>query len=297
MAMLRAGEIDAMQISPDFVPEVEGIPGVRMKLMPGAATNVYLLGQYYPERETYDPTVAWALPDKDKARKVRHALSYAIDRQAIVDYTLDGLGENTYAVWCFEPWDTQDSAWKPWPYDPDKALQLLEEAGYPDPSEIKVKMVLTQWMQTPNVKILEAIGMMWEDLGITVEYETQDVTQALTVTNARDAAGWVIGYVNPIHGQPAEYMHVTTHSGQWLGWGFEDKEWDALLDATLAEIDDAKRAELHRQLGQWIYDSQQVLSIVYVSVPMAMGSRIAEWPTTSVEPHALQGAEYIELAR
>ena len=64
--------------------------------------------------------------------RVRHAIGYAIDRQAIIDYLRRGLATPSVGLlpptnWAFEP-DVFDFA-----YDPDRARQLLNEAGYADP--------------------------------------------------------------------------------------------------------------------------------------------------------------------
>jgi peptide/nickel transport system substrate-binding protein len=64
--------------------------------------------------------------------RVRHAIGYAIDRQALIDYLRRGLATRSVGLlsptnWAFEP-DVFD-----FEYDPDHAKKLLDEAGYPDP--------------------------------------------------------------------------------------------------------------------------------------------------------------------
>ena len=64
--------------------------------------------------------------------RVRHAIGYAIDRQALIDYLRRGLATRSVGLlsptnWAFEP-DVFD-----FEYDPDHAKRLLDEAGYPDP--------------------------------------------------------------------------------------------------------------------------------------------------------------------
>jgi peptide/nickel transport system substrate-binding protein len=65
-------------------------------------------------------------------KDVRHALAYAIDRKAIVDYLRRGLAQPAVGVlspatWAFEP------SVHEFGYDPERAKRLLDEAGYPDP--------------------------------------------------------------------------------------------------------------------------------------------------------------------
>ncbi len=67
-----------------------------------------------------------------KDRRVRHAIGYAIDRHAIVDYLRRGLARPATGLipsqaWAYEPDIFQFT------YDPNRARQLLDEAGYKDP--------------------------------------------------------------------------------------------------------------------------------------------------------------------
>ena len=67
-----------------------------------------------------------------KDLKVRQAMAYAVDYDGIVDYLLSGtatrvMGPLTSNNWAFDPAVLENS---PFTYDPDKAIQLLKEAGY-----------------------------------------------------------------------------------------------------------------------------------------------------------------------
>ena len=57
----------------------------------------------------YDPTVPWALPDADRARKVRLALNLAADKQAIMQQVLGGLGSvvGAWLTYPTDPWATE----------------------------------------------------------------------------------------------------------------------------------------------------------------------------------------------
>ena len=91
MAMLRAGSVDVIEIGGEYVEELKKV-GVRTLTMPNVSWVFVLLGGQWPSKPTYDPTVPWALPDADRARKVRLALSLAVDKQAIMQQVLGGLG-------------------------------------------------------------------------------------------------------------------------------------------------------------------------------------------------------------
>jgi len=92
---------------------------VRTLIMPNVAWVWVILGGQWPSQPTYDPTVPWALPDAERARKVRLALNLAVDKQAIIQQMLGGLGTpaGTVNFYPTDPWATEALA-KPYPYDP-----------------------------------------------------------------------------------------------------------------------------------------------------------------------------------
>ena len=91
MAMLRAGSADVIEIGGEYVDELKKV-GMRLLTMPNVSAVWVILGGQWPTKPTYDPKVPWAQPDAEKALKVRMALTLAIDKKAIVDRVLGGLG-------------------------------------------------------------------------------------------------------------------------------------------------------------------------------------------------------------
>ena len=116
---LRKGSVDLVvnDLPPDIVYELEKERRYRIAQAPG-------LDFSYLGINMRDPILA------DK--RVRHAIGYAIDRRAIVDYLRRGLARPATGLipsqaWAFEP-DVRR-----FNYDPARAKQLLDEAGYRDP--------------------------------------------------------------------------------------------------------------------------------------------------------------------
>ncbi|GGC48297.1 ABC transporter substrate-binding protein [Chelatococcus reniformis] len=68
--------------------------------------------------------------------KVRQAFNYALDREAFVKAALSGLGEVAHMTLPKSHWAFDKSLVGLYPYDPDRARKLLEEAGYKDGVEI-----------------------------------------------------------------------------------------------------------------------------------------------------------------
>jgi peptide/nickel transport system substrate-binding protein len=92
--------------------------------------------------------------------RVRQALSYAIDREAIVEELDQGYGDPSS-----QPFDTTsrefvEGADDRYAYDPDRARELLAEAGYPDGFTMKV----------PNGQYGPILEQNFRDIGVTIEW-------------------------------------------------------------------------------------------------------------------------------
>ena len=220
-----------------------------------------------------------------------------------MDYLFKGLATKSY-VYSYRPehpgYDP-DWAWYPLglnTYDPEKAVELLAGAGY-DPSDIHVNMILAEYAGPLNVPLSEAIGMYWEQIGIQVEYETLDFTTFMGMTNKRQAAGYAWGWLHNHPNDPTQYYRQAAHSDNYLGWGFEDTDFDVIVEAMEAEIDDAKRAELFHEAGQYIYDGSQVIPLCLALQPVALSSKIEEWVGIEQEWSAqvTLNLEFIKLVR
>jgi len=125
--------------------------------------------------------------------RVRHAINYAIDRQAIIDNLLGGHGSTMYGpvhplTWAY----TEDL--EKYEYNPDKARQILDEAGWiPGPDGIRVKNgqrlhlrliypnegnpvrqatapVVQQFLKDVGIEV-ELIGLDWPSLQQRAQYE------------------------------------------------------------------------------------------------------------------------------
>ena len=178
----QTGLLDTMIMTIDALPAIEGSDGVRVFQVANAGVaGINFYGQSYvrigtPEQApNYDPDLPWVSsnPDIDseeweRARKVREALSISIDRQLIVDTILRGFGRPS----AMRDWAGHEDRLPPgftWEFDLERAKQLLVEAGYPDGFPI----ILTPALRgaPSEVEACEAIGQMWENIGLSVELQ------------------------------------------------------------------------------------------------------------------------------
>lgn len=165
---LRKGSVD-LAINVDFDPvTVEGLqntPGIKTEI--GDGTNITHLGI-----NLQDPIL--------KDRRIRQALAYAIDREAIIRDVLRGQASPARSIlpvsqWAFEPNVTN------YMYDPERAKKLLAEAG-----KSNLKLSLKTSPVSVSRKIGEAIQEQLRRIGIDIELqslERQKLTQDMVEGN------------------------------------------------------------------------------------------------------------------
>jgi len=278
MAMLRAGNADVIEVGGEYVDELKKV-GIRTLIMPNVAAIWVILGGQWPTKPSYDPKVPWAQPDAEKAKKVRHALNLAIDKKAIIERVLGGVGTpvGTVNYYPTDPW-ISDALLKV-VYDPGKAKQLLAEAGYPNGFE--VTMNLTAWPGRgflPDVG--EAVATYWEKVGIKVKRRPVDRAVFAADFRARSYAGVTLAYAGPIIApEPWELFQRISHTKSAVHLLVENPKLDAYLDRLGAEPNPAERAKIMRdEMGPWLYDYMPGIAIGATHSIAGVGPKVGDWP-------------------
>lgn len=151
MAALQTGEIDiASNVPPFQIPELES-GGLQVETVP--STRFYFL------------VMRTDMAPFDDVR-VRQALNYAIDVPAIIQSVQFGLGDEIATVVIPQAFGF-DSSIEPYPYDPEKARELLAEAGYPD--GITIGFDAFTGSVVDHTKVAEAVAGQLAEVGIQTE--------------------------------------------------------------------------------------------------------------------------------
>ncbi len=297
MAMLRAGSVDVIEIGGEYVEELKKV-GVRTLTMPNVAWVYVILGGQWPTKATYDRAVPWALPDADRARKVRLALNLAVDKHAIMQRVLGGLGSviGSWLAFPSDPWTTE-ALKKPYPYDLARAKALLADAGYPKGFE--VTMNLTAWPgrgYLPDVG--EAVATYWEKLGIKVKRRPVDRAVFAADFRARAYSGVAVAYASPVVGPELwDNLIRVGHTRAALNLFIEHPKLDEFLDRLATEPSDAERVRIMRdELGPWMYEYIPAVAIGAAHNIAAVGPKVGEWPL--IPGHmGFHNWEYVTRAR
>ena len=279
MAMLRAGSVDVIEVGGEYVDELKKV-GVRTLVMPNVSWVYIILGGQWPTKATYDPKVPWAQPDAEKARKVRLALNLAVDKQAIMQRILGGLGTaiNSWLSYPNDPWATE-ALKKPLPYDPARAKQLLAEAGYP--SGFDTTMNLTAWPGRgflPDVG--EAVATYWEKIGIRVKRRPVDRAVFAADFRARAYSGVALAYAAPLVAPESwEVIFRAGYTKAPLNLFVEHPKLDEFIDRLSVQPSYQERVRIMRdEMGPWLAEHVPGVAIGAAHAIAGVGPKVGEWP-------------------
>lgn len=202
--------------------------------------------------------------------KVRQALSYAIDRQGIMDFLADGrgaaVGSSMYPAFLkyFRP-ELVDY----YTYDVEKAKQLLAEAGYPDGFEMDITVPSNY---QPHVDTAEVIAQQFKAIGVTVNIKSVDWETWLNdVYLGRNYQSTVIGVDASMMTARAMLERFTSDSGSNFT-NFSDPEYDSIFKEAIACTDDALQVELYGELQTILTKDAANLYIQDMCDLVAMGN-------------------------
>ena len=242
-AALLAGDVDVAFLPPASDKDrLEEDPNVKLYT---PITNRILLIGLMPKGPLLD-------------ERVRKALNYAVDKEAIVDKVLYGLGVVADApipphFFGYTPMDVYE-------YNPDLARQLLEEAGYGDGLTLKLMHPTGRYLQ--DKQVAEAVQAYLQEIGIEVELITMDwpsfVAEILKPTEETTfdlvLVGWGPG-VADAHFTLYAQFHSSVAIPNGLGIArYMNEEVDTLLDQAMKELDPERRKELYRRAIEIIWD-------------------------------------------
>ena len=234
VADLRAGRADLVRgLSPDDAEALRGDRSVQVLAMP-------------TERVAYLFVNALTGPTKDV--RVRRAIAHAVDRDALIGALQQGYARPVPAVltpanFGFVP-DVPT-----WPYDPDRARKLVEEAG--------AKGAVLQFITSPayDRRLNEAVQQMLADVGLDVRITMLDQPTFLRRRqgSAEDAGALSQGRWSCAC-QDADGVIFPLYRTGSIWSKYSNPEFDKLVDAARSTLDEAKRLDAYRQAFRILHD-------------------------------------------
>lgn len=257
VAALLNGEIDLIQRLPfDDYERVEAAPGVHVIEDPNGLTHVFFVD---PDNEIMADA------------RVREAMTLAIDMDSIIEGLLGGRGRVVSVP--VAPSVAQFNAdLTPYPYDPERARELLAEAGYPN--GFTLDTYISEGRYVMDREIYEVVNAQLADVGITVNASLMEWGRLIRMMAEHNAGpfymiGWDYG-----EGDASKMDSLFASSAPYSLWSRED--YDDLSSRANTEMDPAVRTDLWHQAQQLVHDNFMYLAAWQTSVLYGANDRI-EW--------------------
>jgi peptide/nickel transport system substrate-binding protein len=271
VSALRAGEADIVPASLTTRSQVEA-EGGRLVFGPeGVYARPIFWGCWSSKPE---------IPCTDK--RVRQAFAYALDKELIRDRLYGGTEIFQTKGWQFVTPSSlgYSPELDPFPYDPDKARQLLADAGYPG-GEGFGPFVVNTWVSTAMPFVPEAAQLaadMWrQELGIEVEVRVGDEGALNRASRTEELHGQMTWRDNEARMDGGSILLSSYGSPDQGNRLHEDPELYAMIDEALAVVDPTKRHEALNEVYRRLHDEQYEIGIGYVNIPWGVGPHVATW--------------------
>lgn len=252
---LTAGEIDlADGINPSDGEQIEGNPDLQLFERP--SMNVGYLGLTVT-REPFDN------------KEVRQAMNYAIDKEAIIEAFFEGRADIAVnpIPSSIEGYNEDIEGYE---YNPEKAKELLEEAGYGDGFDMELwAMPVPRPYMPDGEKVAEVIQKNLADIGVTAEIVSHEWATYLELASKGDADAFMLGWTGD-NGDADNFIYALLDEDN-IGSNnytyFKNDEMHDILIEAQTEVDEDKRIELYKEAQEIIHEEAPWVPIAH-STPL-----------------------------
>ena len=208
--------------------------------------------------------------------KVRQALDMAVNKQQIIDTVYQGAGQLAVNAMPPTQWSYDDTI-KDAPYDPEKAKQLLKEAGIKEGTEITLWAMPVQRPYNPNAKLMaEMLQSDWSKIGIKAKIVTYEWGEYIKRSKGGENGAMLIGWSGD-NGDPDNWLGTLFGCDAIAGNNFSkwcNPEFDKLVKAAKNTTDVAKRTELYQQAQHLLKSQVPMTPIAHSTVYQPMRKNV-----------------------
>jgi len=203
-----------------------------------------------------------------KEKKVRQALTLAVDIKRLIRQSVNGQGIEITGSF-FPKWSSYDHSIKPWPYDPDEARRILHKEGWSDRDgdgiiekeidgvRIPFRFKLVYYNRNVNAKAnAELLSLLYKEIGVDCIPHGVDSPELSNFLEDKSFDAVLMGWVAQYPEDPRQLWHsaFAAVKGSSNYVGFENKEADELIEALYFEHDASKRKELSSRFHALIHE-------------------------------------------
>jgi peptide/nickel transport system substrate-binding protein len=271
LSALKAGEIDLQPrlAAAQYKDQTSG-PAFDQQF---AKVKLSIPGEYYVYWNNNSPFF------KDK--RVRQAMTMLIDRQTIIDTVRQGFGQIGVSPFYPQARDF-NSKLKPLPYDPKRAAELLDEAGWKDHDGDGIrdkdgKKFKFEFLGTAGSASYKQLAPILADsfrkAGIAMTEKVVELKVGMQTMRDHKFDAATAGFSFDLVQDPFQQWHSSSAIEGLNYPDFRNPQSDRLLEQARLEFNDEKRKQLYWQWQELIQDEQPVTFLYYMQDPAAYSKR------------------------
>lgn len=273
VAQLQTGEIDIAEIP---ATEVDDLKSKGVKIITHEGNSVMTLHNSLPSGKLEDT-------------RVRQAIMYAIDREAIIDSVLAGKGRVAHTM-MFQPEWAQSPDQNDYAYNPDKARELLAEANWDANTEVFLEIIPGQADRDAVFNII--VGQL-NEVGIKAVIRQHQAADLTNFVNNYELDLLISPYTQTVPepaGLNSRLMCATRIPDGPNIAGWCNEELDQWLTEGAATVDEAERTEIYQKVTKYL-NEEVVQFPLYVADLNSGTSETIEgfdnrvWPVTAIADH------------
>jgi peptide/nickel transport system substrate-binding protein len=260
---LQSGELDGAEFIPySRVAELKAAPNLNMELFPSTRVTAVTMN-VRPELN--------GKPNPQSNPKVREAMKYAVNKDAIIQIVTHGVGKPlTSYMSSATPLHTGDTPL--YPYNLEKAKSLMKEAGFEKGFETSILVLAGN---QDEIGIATALQQMWSQIGIKLTL--QQVDNPTRTQQYRDGvfsmrvSPWTDDIADP-NEITSYFVYSPTIDALHSGW--KNEEADKLFEASQREMDPKKRAEQYARMQEIFNGDGPSVPLYETPYPVALNKKV-----------------------
>jgi peptide/nickel transport system substrate-binding protein len=208
--------------------------------------------------------------------RVRQALAFAIDRRPMLQYLSRGFARPADSVLPPESW-AYNAEVAHYPYDPERARQLLEQAGYSAVNGVRFHLTMKTSTEESTRLMAAVLQQQLRDVGIALDIRTfefatffSDVTRgAFELYSLR----WIGGNEDP------DIFEYVFHSARFPPRGanrgyYANPRVDALIDQARSQLDQNTRKRLYAEVQEILAQQLPYINLWYQDNVLVHSKRV-----------------------
>ena len=213
---------------------------------------------------------------------IRQALNYAVDKDSMIEAFFAGQAEpaKNPIPSTVEGYNDEIEAYS---YNPEKAKELLAEAGYADGFEMELWAMPVSRPYMPDAnRVAEFLQASFAEIGVTANIVTYEWATYLEKTKAGEADSYLLGWTGT-NGDADDFIYTLWHEnniGTFNSAQYANKELNKVLEEARTITNQEKRNELYKQAQEIMHEDPPMIPLVHTTPVLAARADI-----TGFDPH------------